>query len=122
MPRDGEGLEIALVVKLLREKDRIPIGTANNKPIMDTQIYYVEYTDGHRESSAANAITENLFSQVDDEGHRSVLLQEIIDHRVIRREVTKEHAFIISHNGGQRRKETTQGWEIMIQWKYGSTT
>ena len=29
--------------------------------------------------------------------------------------------FIISPNDGQRRKETTQGWEILIQWKYGST-
>ena len=34
----------------------------------------------------------------------------------------KEHTFIISHNGRRRRKETTQGWEILIQWKDGYTT
>ena len=73
-------------------------------------------------SLASNAIAENLFAQVDDEGHRSVLLQDIVDRHVNGREVTREHAFIISHNGGQRRKETTQNWEILIQWKDGSTT
>ena len=36
--------------------------------------------------------------------------------------MTKEHAFIISHNGGRRRKETTQGWEILIKRKDVSTT
>ena len=71
---------------------------------------------------AANAIAEILLAQVDDEWHCSVLLQEIVDHHVNGREVMKENAFIISHNDGQLRKETTQGWEISIQWKYGSTT
>ena len=59
---------------------------------------------------AANAIAEILFAQVYDKVHCSVLLQDIIDHCVNRREVTKEHSFIISPNGGRRRKETMQGW------------
>ena len=71
---------------------------------------------------AANAIAENLFAQVDNESHQLVLLQEIVGHHVNGREVAKDHAFIISHNGGKRRKETAQGWEILIQWKYVSTT
>ena len=62
------------------------------------------------------------FAQVDDEGHRSFLRQNTVDHCLNGREVTKEHAFIIPHNGGQCRKKTTQGWEILIQWKDGSTT
>ena len=84
----------------MQDKDGISIGTANDNPILDFRIYEVEYPDGHRASLAANAIAEILFAQVDDEGHRSVLLQEIVKHFVNRREVTKEHAFIISHNGG----------------------
>ena len=71
---------------------------------------------------AASAIAENLFAQIDDEGHCSVLMQEIVDHPVNGREATKEHAFIISHNVGLCRKGTTLGWEIRIQWKDGSTT
>ena len=38
------------------------------------------------------------------------------------REVTKEHDFIISPNGVRYRTETTQVWEILIQWKDGYTT
>ena len=73
----------------MRDKDVIPIGTANDNPILDSQIYEVEYPDGHQASLVANAIAENLFAQVDDEGHRSVLLKEIVDHRVNWREVMK---------------------------------
>ena len=38
--------------------------------------------DGHEETMTANLIAEYLFSQVDDDGNRQVLLDEIIDHRV----------------------------------------
>ena len=31
-------------------------------------------------------------------------------------------AFITTNNGGRRRKKTTRGWEILLQWKDGSTT
>ena len=55
LPRYGEGPEISRVVKCLRDKDGITIGTANDNPILDFQIYEVEYPDGHRESLAANA-------------------------------------------------------------------
>ena len=82
----------------------------------------MEFLDGHKASLAANATVEILFAQVDDEGYRTVLMQEIVNHRVNGREVKKDDAFIISPNGGQRRKETTKGWEILVQWKDGSTS
>ena len=116
LSRDGEGPELARVVKRLRDKYGISIGTDNDNPIMDSRIFEVEYPYGHRESLAANAVAENLFAQVDDEGHRSVLQQEIVSHSVNGREGTIEHVFIISHNGRRRKKETT------LQWKDGSTT
>ena len=122
LPRDGKGPELARVVKRLRDKDGIPIGTANDNPILYSRVYEVEYLDGHRASLAANTIAENLFAQVDDEGFRTLLLQEIVDHRVNGREIKKDNAFIVSPNGGRRRKETTKGWEILIQWKDGPTT
>ena len=46
-PRYGEGPEIARVVKSLREKDGIPIGTANYNPILESRIYEVVYPDWH---------------------------------------------------------------------------
>ena len=49
-------------------------------------------------------------------------MQDIVDHRVNGREVKKVDAFIISPNGGQRRTETAKGWDILFQWKDGSTS
>ena len=122
LPRDGDGPEYAKVTKRLRDANGIPIGTANDNPILDTRLYEVEYLDGHRASLTANTIAENLFSQVDEEGNRFALLDAVIDHRVDGTEVKQDDAFITSANGGRRRKETTKGWEILLQWKDGSTT
>ena len=122
LPRDGEGPEFAKVIKRLRDANGIPIGTANDNPILDTLLYEVEYLDGHKASLAANTIAENIFAQIDDEGHRHVILDAIADHRVDGSELQEEHAYITSHNGGRRRKETTKGWEMLLQWKDGSST
>ena len=78
--------------------------------------------DGHKAALSANFIAENLFAQVDDEGRRHVLLDSLVDHRTTGDEVKLEDGFITSSNGGRRRRETTKGWEILIQWKDGSTT
>ena len=106
----------------MRDANGIPIGTANDNPILDTRVYEVEYLDGRKTSLAANAIAENMFSQVDDEGNHHVLFDGIVDHRVNGEEMKKENSFIISHDGGRRRRETTKGWEVLIQWKDGSTS
>ena len=64
---------------------------------------------------AENAIAKNLFSQVDQDGRRFVLFEEIIDHRTDGTEIKEEDAFIHMENGNNRRRETTKGWEVCIQ-------
>ena len=122
LPRDSEGPELAKVTKRLRDANGIPIGTAHDNPILDTRLYEVEYPDGHTASLTANAIAENLFSQVDDEGNRHVLFHAIMDHRVDGKQLQLKDAFVNSSNGGRRRIPTTKGWEILIQWKDGRST
>ena len=122
LPRDDDGPEFARVTKRLRDANGIPIGTANNNPILDTRIYEVEYLDGHRASLTANTIAENIFAQIDDEGRRFVLLDSIMDHRVDGTQVLKKDGYVKLPNGGRSRKMTTKGWDILIQWKDGSTT
>ena len=111
----------AKVTKRLRDANGIPIGMANENPILDTHMYKVEYQDGTKASLVANYIAENLFTQVDQEGNRHVLLDEIIDYRVNGREVKLQDAFITTGTGTRRRCETTIGWELLGQWKDGST-
>jgi hypothetical protein len=78
-------------------------------------MYEVEHPDGHKALLAANAIAENMFAQVDDEGNRHVLFEEIIDHRTDGTEVKQQDAFLTTRNGNKRLRETTKGWEILIQ-------
>ena len=59
----------------------LPIGTSHENPILDTRVYEVEYADGYKSSMVANAIAMNLFAQVDAEGNRHALFEEIADHR-----------------------------------------
>ena len=122
LPRDDTGPEFARVTKRLRDANGIPIGMANDNPILDTRIYEVEYLDGHKASLAANTIAENMFAQVDDEGNRHVLFDAITDHRVDGSELRQQNAFITSSNGGKRRREITKGWEILLLWKDGSSS
>ena len=78
----GDSLEprLARVTKQLKDSNGIPIGTADQNPLLDTRMYEVEFADGEKASLAANYIEENLFAQVDDEGNHQVLMNEIIDY------------------------------------------
>ena len=83
-------------------------------------MYEVEYLDSSTEVLAANSIAENIMAQVDDEGHRQLLLDEIIDHRHDETAISPSEAIITSPNGVPRRKQTTKGWQLYVSWKDGS--
>ena len=77
--------------------------------------------DGTKQSLSANYITENVFTQVDQDGNRQDLLDKIIDYCTTGKEVKQQDAFITTRTGTKRRHETTIGWELLVQWKDGST-
>ena len=78
---DGDGPDVAKVKKRLRDKHGLPIDISHNNPILDTRMYEVENKYGNRVSLDANAITENMFAQVNGEGNRNVLFQDIVDYK-----------------------------------------
>ena len=94
---------------------------ADQNPLLDTRMYDVEFVDGEKASLAANYIAENLFAQVDDEGNLQVLMNEIIDYWTNGTKLKQQDAFITTKTGTKRRRETTKGWEVLIEWKDGST-
>ena len=109
------------VTKRLRDAEGRPIGMANENPLLDTREYAVEFRDGHIEALSANLIAKNLYSQLDDEGRRHILLADITDHRRNERAMDKADAFVTMKNGVKRRRETTIGWQLLCEWKDGST-
>ena len=58
-----------------------------------------------------------MSAQVNGEKKRHVLFEEIIDHRIDVPEMKQQYAFITTQNGNKLRRETTKGWEIIVQWK-----
>ena len=107
LPQDEPGPEFARVTKRLRNNNRLPIGSANQNPILDSRMYEVEYQDGHKVSLSANAIAQNMFAQVDEEGKRHILFQEIVDHCVDGKEIKQQDALITTKTGTRRRIKTT---------------
>ena len=84
LPRKDDGaLEHAIVKRRALDVEGKPIGKPNMNPILDSRQYEVEFLNGDTEILTANTIAENLLAQVDEEGHRQMLLDEIIDHRTL---------------------------------------
>ena len=92
LPRDDfEELQFAKVKKEITDEEKTPVGRANNNPILDSRMFEVEYLNGQIEILSANIIAENVLSQVDDNGHRQLLIDKIVDfhNRFINSEIAK---------------------------------
>ena len=63
----------------------------------------------------------SMFAQVDTEGKRHVLFCQTIENRTDRTNLKLTDSLIPSDNGGQRRIETTKGWENLVERKDGSS-
>ena len=117
----GDNKVTGKVIKRARGQDGNPIGIRNSNPLLDTREYTVEFSDGSTAEYSANVIAENLFSQVDSEGRQYMLLNEIVDHRKDGTAISISDGFITSKNGNKTPKQTTKGWELLVEWKDGTT-
>ena len=106
-------VQFGKVTKRLCDAEGRPIGTANENPLIDRSENSVEFKYGISESLSANIIARNLYSQIDEEGNRHILLEDIIDHWQSNGAIDKDDAFIMMKNGVKRRCETTQGWHML---------
>ena len=59
------GPTLARVKMQMKDTAGNPIGRANTNLMLDTNLYKVEYSNGHTAALSANAIAENLHTQVD---------------------------------------------------------
>ena len=109
------------MVSWVKNKDGKVKGTYNNNPILDTRVYNVMFLDGALCQYAANIIAENMYSQVGSNGHRTLLLKEITDHRKSAIAVPIYDKFVVSKTGRKMLRKTTKGWDLLCLWKYGST-
>ena len=63
----------------------------------------------------------NIFEQVDPEGDMHVLFDKVIDHCTGGANIKLADSFTILGNVGQGKIQTTEGWEILVKQKDGSS-
>jgi hypothetical protein len=105
-----------------KDRDGNPIGRSNPDPVLDTRILEVQFPDGNVQEYAANVIAEHLYSQVDDEGRRYLLMDETVDHRKDGSAVAADDLYYTDKRGVKQMRRTTKGWQLLLQWKDGSNT
>ena len=104
MDLGGNRPKFARLKKRLKDANGIPIGVAIENLILDSRMYEVEYCDGYVAAMAANIIDENLFTKVDQEGNRFVLINSIINTRTDGMQTLHKDVFIITNSGTKQRK------------------
>ena len=111
IPRIGyESPQLAKVTKRLKADNGDPVSTAHDNPLLDTRSYIVEYLDGHEEGMHANLIAEHMYSQVNENDGRNLLLNEITSHRCDEYKVVNvKDSFNKTNTNQLFRKHTTKG-------------
>ena len=120
LPSNGKEMSSGKVVSQVKDKDGEVKGTYNRNPILNTRVYDVMFPDGEVCQYAANIIAENMYFQVDYNGHNTLLLKEITYHRKSEMAVTIDDNFVVSKTGRKSLMNTTKGWYLLCLWKDGS--
>jgi hypothetical protein len=118
----GDSLLTGKVIARKKDRDGNPVGRSNANPILDSRVLEVQFNDGVVKEFAANVIAEHIYSQVDNEGRRHLILDEIIDHRKDGSAVAPDDLYVTDRNGNQHMRRTTKGWKLSVQWKDGSVS
>ncbi len=92
----------AVVLGRHKKDDDTMIGRNDNNPALNTAVYDVQFQDGAIKQYSANIIAENLYSQVDMEGHTSLVLESIVDHRKDESALKKEDKYFRTKQGQRR--------------------
>ena len=119
LPRNGEVKLVATVLGQATAVEGDPIGEYDPNPMLNTRVYKVMFPDGEVQQYSANVIAQSIYDSADEDGYRHQLLDEIIGHRRSKEAVDKSNEYVISNNEQKKRRVTTKGWEIEVQWEDG---
>ena len=81
-------------------------------------IYKVEFPDEQLKEYAANAIAENMLTQVDSsDGYSLTMMEVITDYRKDDAiAVPKIDKYLTTTSGQKRLRKTTVGWSLLVKW------
>jgi hypothetical protein len=108
------------VVRRKRDLDGTVRGIANANAMLDTRTYEIEFPDGRSDEYTANVIADNMYAQCDIEGRQYNLMEGIVDHKTGGHAVEPADMYI-THVRNKKVRKTTKGWNLCVEWKYGTT-
>ena len=83
--------------------------------MLDHRQYEVEFINGKINILTANITAENVLAQVDDDGHRYLLIDKIEDYLIDEIYIPKSQGTYTTPSGMIRKKRTTSGWKFYMQ-------
>jgi hypothetical protein len=121
LPINGE-IKEGKIVSRKRDAQGDLVGTETDNPITDSRVYQVEFGDGSYGEYSTKIIAENLFAHVDDDGRSHAMLTEIIDHQTSEAAIPVSDGILETAHGTKRKKITTKGWELKVEWCDGTSS
>ena len=67
-------------------------------------------------------LIENLYAHVDDNGMSHGLLVGITDHLQEDNAVAKANRMFVTPQGTRKRRITTKGWKLLVEWDNGTSS
>ena len=116
----GESLLHAKVIGRSKDADGNVIGVYDANPMLNTMLYDVEFPDGEIREYSANVIAENVYAQVDTDGHSYNILDGIVDYKKESNAIDKVDKFVMTKSGQRQLRKSTKGWKLLVAWKDGS--
>ena len=111
----------AKVIGRSKDADGNVTGVYDNNPFVNTMVYDVQFPDGQIKEYAANVIAENMYKQVDADGHDNNFLYRIIEHRKDETTVEQANMYITTKSGQKRMRMTTHGWYFLCELSNDNT-
>jgi len=122
LPTDDHMIKLGKVTGYKQDHTGNLVGRYHANPLINTRLYEVTFADGTVHDYTANKIAEAIYAEVDEEGNKYLLFDAIIDHRCDKTAIKRAYMWITSYNGNKQLRRTTQGWDLCVQWKDGSTS
>ena len=116
----GDSDALAKVMRRSVDANGKVIGSFNENPLLNTILYECEFEDGLTKEYTANMIASNIYEESDADGHSSLLLYHIVDHKRSGDAISMEDKYFVTKTGTKRIRQTTVGWKLLVQWSDGS--
>jgi hypothetical protein len=109
----GDEIHSGKFVRRKRELDRNVKGLANTNSMLYNRPYEIEFPDGSSDEYSANVISDNMYTQCDEEGNKFNIMESIVDHTTDGHAMERGDMYI--KHGSNKQVSNTIGWHVCVE-------